>query len=651
MSRASDLKATTALVALESIPPSLRETLASDPRMRENYGIRSDTVLEVGSSDFEAPISAIVSAVTDALSDHSEATLRDTGGNDWSVEPDTDRDHPTLFFVRGERRVGMHGWLTLSPDRDTRLRCLEALATDAGLPPGTCTAWRHVLEQRSLGGEEVADFLTDLQHTPHVQEQFLADSIRTSKLESQLVAPSSRTYFETLVGACGDSQSIRQHAVAGARDRLAELAAWRPYEGFLHGLYMASHAEVSAHIQVDSMSAEELVRAFRFLIRSGDRVSQIGAIEVGLRISTDRPEVNAPLAELVDLVLSDDATGEQNGFREYATLYVSVSSELSRRQQLAGKPPFYRRLAALAHAGVIQRQMASAGITLRDSALDSMTEEYLVRSFVDLRLEPRRHHTLASRERLRSHFLRRVLQAAGRHENEIHANLTEELGHLLGHEGFRQAGEAFILCAPGPLEESEENRALPTEFSKAIQIQLGENNAVAPTDFNALLTSATSFRIDREQADLAATALARSDNRLANVRSRFELCDTLAGLARAAAIARSEQLADTLCNVVRRYRWDEAPPITLDEAMQILLVAAASRAELGSWADFVGDCLTEWAFGELADDEGQMLHGYLRRFCEMVPELWATCGSADAALMAYNGRLQGSSGSESEAGG
>ena len=79
---------------------------------------------------------------------------------------------------------------------------------------------------------------------------------------------------------------------------------------------------------------------------------------------------------------------------------------------------------------------------------------------------------------------------------------------------------------------------------------------------------------------------------------------------------------------------------------QVLLVSAASRADLGDWADFVGDCLTEFAFGDLTGDEGQILHGYVRRLCEMAPELWATCGAADAALMAYNGSLASGQGSD-----
>ena len=400
---------------------------------------------------------------------------------------------------------------------------------------------------------------------------------------------------------------------------------------------MASHAEISEQIRFDLLSNEEVVRAFEFLLRDGDPVSQLGAIEVGLRIVVERPELNTLLLELVEMMQVDDPTGERSRFREFSTLYILVASELSRRQQLAGAPPFYRRLAALAQAAVIQRQTIAAGVGLKDSVLNSVAGEYLAGSLVDLRLEPRRHPTLALPERLQAHFLRRVAKAASRSESDLGTKLSEDLGDLLGPEGLRQAGDAFVLYAPGPLEEAEESRPLPAEFAQAIRAQIRTDGTVAPVDFAALRTSATSFCVDEAQADLAAAALTRSDYRLENVKGRAELVDVLSSLAAVAAVARSKRLADTLRVMVRSYRQDAVFPVTLLEAAQILLVGAASRADLADWADFVGDCLTDFAFGELTEDDGETLHDFVRRLCELAPELWATCGRADAALMAFNG--------------
>ncbi len=639
MSSAKEAQTIRARLALECIPPTLRETLARDPRIADNYGIQIDSVLAIGGADFKAPVSAIAENVRKTLGGSPGTIIRDADGKEWSIEFDADSDQPTLVFARGERRLGMPAWVTLSSDRETRLRCLDALAADAGLPPKACSSWRRILEERSLRGEEVPDFLVDLHATAHVQEQLLADSVRSPELSAQLAAPPSRTYFERLVGTRGDSASIELHAVAGGRERLAELAAWKPYEGFLQSLYMASHPGLSAQIRVDGLSSEELVRAFEFILRTGDRVSQLGAIEVGLRVSRDRPEVKPALNKLLEFIRADDTAGKAGGFRGYSLLYVLVSSELSRRQQLGDAPPFYRRLAALAQAGVIQRQMVAAGIALKESAIGSVVGEYVLRALVDLRLEPRRYPVLGTAARLQAHFFGRIARAADQYENEAAPDLIRAFKHVMGPEQLREAGNEFVLYAPGPLEEPEESRTLPAAFDQAIQAQLDTEKAATPADFAALRTSTTSFRIGQAQADLAADALERSDYRLTEVRDRTHLLGTLTSLASVAAIARSERLADTLRVVVRTAQRDPELPIALIDAMQVLLIAAASRAEVGAWAAFVGECLTELAFGELAGDEGQILHGYARRLCELTPELWATCGAADAALMAFNGSL------------
>ena len=39
------------------------------------------------------------------------------------------------------------------------------------------------------------------------------------------------------------------------------------------------------------LDSEDLVRAFDFLDKHGDRISQLGAIDVGLRVLPERPEI------------------------------------------------------------------------------------------------------------------------------------------------------------------------------------------------------------------------------------------------------------------------------------------------------------------------------------------------------------------------
>lgn len=74
---------------------------------------------------------------------------------------------------------------------------------------------------------------------------------------------------------------------------------------------------------------------------------------------------------------------------------------------------------------------------------------------------------------------------------------------------------------------------------------------------------------------------------------------------------------------------------TIEEDMKICLVASAARKELLEWCGFAGEWMTELAFGELEENEGELLHSHLSALLHSVPELWVSCGKADAALQAW----------------
>jgi hypothetical protein len=170
---------------------------------------------------------------------------------------------------------------------------------------------------------------------------------------------------------------------------------------------------------------------------------------------------------------------------------------------------------------------------------------------------------------------------------------------------------------------------------ETIKAQLAAEE-VGPSSFIALVNSALIFRVGQDQAELAAKALKLGNYRLSDVEDRSQLLAVLNGLASVAAAARSHQLADQLRILVRKYMHDTQYALSVDEAVRICVVAGASRTDLNDWRDFVGDWLTELAFGDLKSNEGEVLYAHLHSLCHAVPELWVTCGRADAALMAYN---------------
>ena len=529
----------------------------------------------------------------------------------------------------------------LSPEKATRLRYFDEAASEVNLPSSTRVEWRNVLAERALKDDEVDAFFSEICDTPVHKIRSLSGEITDGRSDLSSLAPPSRRYFERLVGAYDGSTSIQNYAAGPAKKLFGEILKWKPYKGFLLSLFLSSHSSLTAEIDVGQLSSDELVSALKYLTNYGDRLSQMGAIEVGLRVLRSRPEIEPLLVPLIRKIRDDDVDGKESGFKLLSALFILVDGELSRKRLFSAAQPFYRRLAALSQAALIHRQLVNLGIDIdierfHELALSHRGQQFYAQSLADMRAEPRWDPEFVAASQIKADFCGRLIVAAKNYEQDIKNSEVSDL--LLGSKpgSLIALSEFPFPYLPGPLEGAEEaHNVLPTELSQAIDKQL-RREQVGPSSFIALVNSALIFKIGVDQAELAAKALKLGSYRLNNLESKSHLLAILNGLATVAAITRSHSLADELRILVRRYRCDAQYLISVREAVKICIVASANRDNMNEWRDFAGDWLTELAFGELKDDEGDVLHSQLQSLCHAVPELWVSCGRADAALLAYN---------------
>ena len=639
MTNSPYVRSALARAAFELAPPLIRETLLQEPDFREEYGVREDVVLTFSDSGVSVQRHELFEAIRKIFLGESETEVTDTDGRKWELSGDGK--------IEGQSPIlpgfSLSDFAALSPDRDTRLRALDEAASAVNLPASARDAWHNVLSERALDDEEIDGFRSDLRKTPIHRAQSFSREVKKGRSGISSLVPNSRRYFERLIGAYDGSASIRDYAVGKGRQLFEQLSTWRPYDGFLFSLFLSSHSALTAEISVEHLGTEDLVRAFDFLTGHGDRISQLGAIEVGLRVLLERPEIEPALVRLIQQIRDDDVDGTASGFKLLSALFHLVDGELSRTRLLSPEPPFYRRLASLSQAALIHRQLVNSGVGIDpfcEWAFSSRRDHWYSQSLTDMRLEPRWDPGLAAASQLKAYFLGRIMIAAKDFEGNIKGGELHDLilGTKPGSLHSLTLSELPHPFLPGPLEGTEDcPNSLPAQLSEAIKVQLGTEE-VTSSSFIALVNSARIFRVDSDQAGLAAEALKLGGHRLANVEDRSQLLATLQGLATVAAVTRSSVLADELRILAGRYRRDPQYPLSIREDVWICLVAAASRADLNDWRDYVGDWLTELAFGDLAGDDGKVLHLCLQYLCHAVPELWVSCGRVDAAVMAFNDR-------------
>lgn len=641
MSNTPYVRAVMAQATLELVPPLIRETLLEKREFREEYGFKADAVLSFGNTGLSIQRSALFEAIREILSGTSELDVTDTKDRQWKLKNEAGRgDLPILVISEGQRRLILPDFSGFSLDSTIRLRSLDKTASDVNLPTSAKNTWRDILSERPFDDDEIDLFHSDIRDNPVYVARFILSEMGEGKSSISSIVPASRRYFERLVGSYDGSLTIRDYAAGAGRKLFEQLSAWRPYDGFLFSLLLSSHSALTAEISVEHIENEDLVRAFVFLEKQGDRISQLGAIEVGLRILHERPDIEPHIIRLVEKIQDDEVEESTRGLKLLSALFILVDGELSRTRLMSAEPPFYRRLASLSQAALIHRQLVNsrADDSFCEWAYRNRGEQYYMQSLADMRLEPRWNPDLAAASQMKSDFLGRIMIEGKNYEENIKNSVLH--GLILGAE----PGSLQLLCKfpyqyyPGPLEGAEDcPNTLPIDLSEMIEVQLTKEE-VGPSSFIAIVNSAMIFRIDSNQVELAAKALKLANYRLANLENKSQLLGILNGLATVAAVTRSPMLADELRIIVRGYRRDDHNGLSIDEAMSICLVASASRKELMDWREFAGAWLTELAFGEFEGDEGRVLHSHIRCLCHAVPELWVSCARADAALMAYNDR-------------
>jgi hypothetical protein len=427
--------------------------------------------------------------------------------------------------------------------------------------------------------------------------------------------------------------NVLQIAVSSGECGFKALVNWQAVDGLKLAALTACQPSISAtlaEIQVPDGAWAEVMGS---LASSGDVLSRAAVAEIGL--SRHDEDADQPLATLIRAIADNQAQANVDPFVLSSALILAVYGEIAHARILAAKPPFWRRLAAIAQASMIARLLIQAGhdaTQIVEWLMSFRLQSFLLQSYADLRQEPRFLPEFALPDQLRNEVYGRVLGAAVNNRARI-----DELGlnELLndGEGGLKQRFGFMQGFLPGPIEGGMPAlHDLPDNVVSQIEKDLS-SATITIDSFTPLVNGGMLFRTPAALADLASDAIARADYQL-TYSDKQGFVGQLLGIASVAAVMRSHKLADalfTLLRVSRRFRPDE---LTLDDVFRIAIITSASRSELMEWCKCVGDFVMELAFQQLKNEDAEHLHSHVTHLCHLVPELWSTCGQAEAALRA-----------------
>ena len=111
------VKSALAKMALDLVPPLIRDTLLEESSFREEYGLMTDPILSFPNSGVSFQRSSFYNAVRKVLSGAIEKKVINTEGQKWRLKNiNKNRKLPNLSLFRGEKSFPLPAFATLSPD-------------------------------------------------------------------------------------------------------------------------------------------------------------------------------------------------------------------------------------------------------------------------------------------------------------------------------------------------------------------------------------------------------------------------------------------------------------------------------------------------------------------------------------------------------
>jgi len=622
-----------AITALKQWTQSIRDVVIKDETFAAKFNLAEATIISIDSKVAAFDSVKLFQGVKSAFTKKRGATsIESTDGERWKIEIQN-ADERIVILRKGKKTFPTSLALT-APDARIRLEVFRKRAEEVNLPIGARERWEAIIEEREPR-HEIIKIQTDLNSTPVIVQDLIRSHLNTGNIRLEVLVPNSLQYYERLVGKCSDEKTIAEYIDTVALPLMRANIKWKSFDGYQLALLLAAQPGMALALSKIDAGDELYIDVFQWVTAIGDPIARVACIEIGLSILATRPAIKEALQTLIQHFTANDAVGNVDQIELISSLFYLTYGELSSRQTFADRPPFWRRLAAIAHASLIARELIATRFDLTDLIpwfATVRTQEFYSQCLIDLREEPRWYAEWATPIQLTNELMGRVWIAANINKETVVAHGWTDM--LLGEDSgaLTQKFQISQSYLPGPLEGNWFNpNEIPDELSQAIKSGLSNSTETVKAVFDLAYATIT-YQPSMQLADLLAQNIIKHDYDLLGDGNDGHVSGIYIAMAMIAANSRSHVLADAIITTLRKNRRANGGIFSIFSTFRIVVIVSASRKSFDDWARCLGTNLTELAFQLTEKSEAQFLRREIVSLCELVPNLWATCGQAEAAL-------------------
>lgn len=624
-------------VLLGRVPRSIRDALLGDGDFVARYQLADQAIMHLHDSSIRVYSSSLVSSLRRLFAESNAVPVRTPSGQTCVVQ--FSNHPPEVPVLRQDgKSVLLREFLMFSPNSSARVRCFNAAAGHFDLPQTQRSPWDRLLLERVPSIHEFDAIIRDLRDSPARVELSIIESLQKGQLSAELIAPISPLYYSRLIGSCDGSGTIDDFIQEGLGTWLEQHVEAVGSVGLGRCLRVAVHSAAIERIPAN----ERVVSALRSMLDntdlSLDLTSQVGAVELALRILESIPDVGSSVGSLIKNILNDHVDSPSSRFAAFCYLFIIVDMRLTATRTLAHEPPFYRRAAALTQAALVQSLISQYQVPS-----DSLTKFlnmpevicHRVQSLVDMRAEPRWHPRCASPAYFKASACARIRLALDRAGDRIG---EARLGQLIGSEliaDVRRHPWSSLKSPPSPVQGRVRDVAdasvdaldpVRSDVPASVLDGTGLDDVIYQSLYSKadrdilsdLRRGLDSFREDADGGDV------HSDNLV----SQLELLSTAAGA------TRDSESTDRIHALLLQFLRDQDRNIDFGIACDIGIAACSSSSDYDAWRSRVTTWLESIAHHPSDARSARVLSLIVETLCFLSPELWTSCGKLYAALCA-----------------
>lgn len=546
----------------------------------------------------------IVSALEKARDGGGHADLAAQDGRRFVLGRLPDGKGATLSEDGAEGRLISEFGL-LDPERENRLSALAVAEGKCWPSLPSAAIWRSVLLERPLGEMELAHLISDVRGTP---SQFLAVLEGKWKSGAQMSAeeffPTSLAYYSALAGLPPDARAMDDWIASTLMADLRRGIERSVADGLRRALALNVDPRLSPDKLIGDVSDQELLLALRDLVQTVSPFALLGVLEVALARVGGDGNFAVLASDALDRLFGEKS--KSNGIEaSWKMLPALVKASLGRfvaGWELWGQPPFWRRLAAHAHANVLAELLDAQGPDV-DRFVDWLgglgAEGEAATHVLDLREEPLWRAWDMSPRQIRASVVARLMSARGPlDEMGLGAMLDSAVDAMK--EEFGQ----FDAEKPGPMVDLGTRMADITGKGGTDDESVSEFFLQAVTDleldpsgeaWKGLSVACRLLRFDRGLLDRLAVVVGRivqadGDEGSTKFLETLLLAADIAATQPDEAIAR--KVAEALVGAAGRFSGE----IEVVTGLRVLVVAAGSIRERERGMGWLAERISEYAF-------------------------------------------------------